>query len=91
MLGILKLIKGIEDSLLNTIAGIESTINYHIIKVRRKITHFIIQMVLLIISVLFILIGAVLFFSRFFPIDGVLLVGGAALLYLSLFYRLLTK
>ncbi|MCP3683965.1 MAG: hypothetical protein GY861_14885 [bacterium] len=73
----------------DTLKQVERIIYSIIDRVRRRILLTLLELMFIIFGVFFLIIGAVLFFSRFFSWDIVLLVAGAVLLYIGLLLRLL--
>lgn len=95
MAALSNIISEIGESLTNIVKGLEQIVNDliddNIIKIKKTVTRILIQYVIFIVSLVFIVIGGVLFLSRFFPLDLILLVGGAILLYVSLLLNLKRK
>ncbi|GEM_PF-5294399 len=83
----------IESYIIRMVSEVENRIIASVERVKRNIKKGIIklfiQSIMFMVSLAFIISGAVLFFSRFFPLDLVLLVSGAALLYVSLLFGIL--
>lgn len=79
-------LKGIVSTLKVKAASdnINRKIAHQIHKAKRKFVRSIIELFLFLVGVLFLLIGLVLLLSRFFPLEYVLLVFGAIILYLAL-------
>jgi len=95
MAALSNIISEIGESLTNIVKGLEQIVNDliddNIIKIKKTVTRILIQYAIFIVSLVFIVIGGVLFLSRFFPPDLILLVGGAILLYVSLLLNLKRK
>lgn len=95
MAALSNIISEIGESLTNIVKGLEQIVNDliddNIIKIKKTVTRILIQYAIFIVSLVFIVIGGVLFLSRFFPLDLILLVGGAILLYVSLLLNLKRK
>ncbi len=91
MFSLSKLLKGIEEALLNVIAGLEEMLDYNLGKLRKNAIKIVVQAALFTVSLVTISAGIALFFSRFFPLDLVLLFGGFILLYLIWLWNILQR
>jgi hypothetical protein len=88
-LGLASAASRIGDKLIDIIGTIENIINYNIVKARKTLLKIAIQFILFAVSLVFLLSGVVLFFSRFFPMDLVLVLGGALILYAALLFNVI--
>ncbi|MFH1510544.1 MAG: hypothetical protein ABIF10_02545 [Candidatus Woesearchaeota archaeon] len=79
-----ELIGRIEKLFSQITRNIEGFIDYEVQRLRKKLMKIALQGTILAAGIIFILAGAALFFSRFFSLDAVLIVGGLILLYIAL-------
>ncbi|MBI2144737.1 hypothetical protein HYU18_00265 [Candidatus Woesearchaeota archaeon] len=67
--------------------GIEGAVSQKVSSLKRKVMLAGVEFLLYSLSIVFLAVGSVLFISRFFPLDLVLLVAGTILLYVGLLTR----
>lgn len=79
-----EIIGRIEKLLGQVTRNIEGFIDYEVYRLRKKLLRIALQGTILAAGIIFTLAGGALFFSRFFPLDIVLLVGGAILIYIAI-------
>jgi len=84
-------LKGFQEVFRRTEYGLDRItrkIELSINKIKKRMFSILLQFILVALSFVLITIGAVLFFSRFFPTDIVLIVTGLLLLYIALLFKI---
>jgi hypothetical protein len=70
-------------------AMVKGTIKHHLRRIRKRILFIAVQSAVLFLSLVFIVVGLVLFFSRFFSLDIILIGAGGILLLFVLILNML--
>ena len=73
-----------ESRIKRTMDLIENKIELVIKRIKKKLLRVVFELTLFAIGIVFLLAGLVKFFTRFFPLDAVLIVTAAACLYMVL-------
>ena len=79
--------KAIADS----IQGLEKRIDYNIKMLKKRLFAGAFEFLFFLVGVVFLVAGAVLFFSRYYPIDAVLAAAGILCLYVAIVFRWVAK
>ncbi|MGM5488956.1 MAG: hypothetical protein ACQESG_08505 [Nanobdellota archaeon] len=73
-----------QDALANRVEQVQHQIVAQFYQMKRNVFKSLIELMLILVSIAFILVGAVLFLDRFFSLDLVLLIAGLVVLNLTL-------
>jgi len=82
-------VKGFQSALKGTDFGfnkVTKKIDIYVSKLKRKILFSSLQIVFVVLSLVFFAAGLILFFTRFFALDIVLIVAGFVFLYIALLF-----
>lgn len=88
---IINWIIGAVDKIEQTMISTETGIKRKIAKTRKEILNFFLVSLSYFLGLVMMVTGIVLFFSRFFSLDLVLIFGGATILYIIFLFKMLKR
>ncbi len=74
----------------NLINDFEKIINIKLNRFKKKIFFFSFELLFIVLSIIFLILGSILFLSRFLPIDLIIIIYGFLLLYIAFIIKLLS-
>jgi hypothetical protein len=87
--GVFSFINKAEDNFESRVAHLERRLELKLENFRRQLFKTAFELLFLVLSILLLLFGAIIFLTRFFPIDMVLFGAGLVCLYIIFLIRLL--